>query len=563
VFNGCVYNHAELRTALEGRGRRFETHHSDTEALLQAYLDAGLACDRRLDAMFAMCVWDRRLGSLRALRDPAGEKPLWTLLDHADPGLGVFASVPGAITRLGGVLPRWRSTRPDPGSVGAWCRLGTNAASPTLDAALAEPGVWLETFSDGEVCLPLAERDDTGPRYKGLARTDARLDADRVEALLAAGVRTRLTADVPLGCFLSGGVDSALIAALARRELDELSTWTLRMPDPAYDESEAARQTAQHLGTTHHTLECETCAADDLVMLIERLGLPFGDSSLLPTYWLSRAAREHIKVALAGDGGDELFGGYDRQSIVPFAARYRGLLAALPTSLLDERDLTSRSARLARLVRAARRDGYVGLLSIFQSPQLRRLLVTRPPLPDPKLPFRLAPDPLTRDFLRYLPDDLLMKTDTASMAVGLEVRAPFLNPPLVEACLSAPLETLMPGGARKGLLKQVARRHLPDHIVDRPKRGFAIPIGEWFRTDFGGMRQLLHDHLESADPFPGLGEGGVEINMSFVRRMRREHDAAGEKSLNPWHGRDHSQRLYMLLVLSIWAKWFERVRREG
>jgi asparagine synthase (glutamine-hydrolysing) len=146
------------------------------------------------------------------------------------------------------------------------------------------------------------------------------------------------------------------------------------------------------------------------------------------------------------------------------------------------------------------------------------------------------------------------------MAVGLEVRCPFLDPKLAEAALRTPIDILMPNGERKGLLKQVARKYLPDHIVDRPKQGFAIPIGEWFRTDYGGMRQLLYDHLHSTDPFPGLAEAGVELNMKFVEQMLKEHDAAGEKSINPWHGRDHSQRLYMLLVLSIWAKWLERVR---
>ena len=182
---------------------------------------------------------------------------------------------------------------------------------------------------------------------------------------------------------------------------------------------------------------------------------------------------------------------------------------------------------------------------------------------------RLNPDkPLddmpTHDFVYYLPDDILRKTDTASMAVGLEVRAPFLSRELINRCLSTPLSTLMPGGQRKGLLRNVARKYFPPEIVDRPKMGFAIPIGEWFRSDFGSMRQLLYDHLESAEPFgpDALGINGM-INMDFVRRMLREHDAAGEKSLWPWHGRDHSQRLYMLLVMSIWAKWLGGLGRTG
>lgn len=156
----------------------------------------------------------------------------------------------------------------------------------------------------------------------------------------------------------------------------------------------------------------------------------------------------------------------------------------------------------------------------------------------------------------------MRKADTATMALALEARNPFLETELSRRALATPLSVLMPNGERKGLLKQVARKYLPPEIVDRPKQGFAIPIGDWFRNDFGAMRQLLHDHLESQNPFPGLAEAGVNINMAFVRRMLREHDAAGESSPNPWHGRDHSQRLYMLLVLSIWTKWLDRVRRD-
>ena len=159
------------------------------------------------------------------------------------------------------------------------------------------------------------------------------------------------------------------------------------------------------------------------------------------------------------------------------------------------------------------------------------------------------------DLDRYLPGDLLRKSDTASMGAALELRAPFLAARLAAAAIGTPINTLMPHGQRKGLLRAIARRYLPAEIVDRPKMGFAIPIGEWFRTDYGGMRQLLYDHLEAPDPFPGLDEAGVELNRDFIRQMLREHEAAGERSINPWHGRDHSQRLYMLLVLSIWCRW--------
>jgi asparagine synthase (glutamine-hydrolysing) len=286
--------------------------------------------------------------------------------------------------------------------------------------------------------------------------------------------------------------------------------------------------------------------------------LPFGDSSLLPTYWVCKAAREHVKVALSGDGGDELFGGYRRHTITPTLNRWRHLLRLIPDRLLDQRTPGSRQTYLARLAIAARHGGYEELLAIFPTPDLRRLLEIDHNTVGHERFYKVT-DPLRHDFERYLPDDLLRKTDTASMAVALEVRAPFLAHELVDAAMRTPLNVLMPRGERKGLLKRIARQHLPDHIINRPKRGFAIPIADWFRSDYGGMRQLLHDHLRSADPVPGLADAGVRINMDFVQQMLREHDAAGERSVNPWHGRDHGQRLYMLLVLSIWAKWLAKV----
>lgn len=376
-------------------------------------------------------------------------------------------------------------------------------------------------------------------------------------------VTSRLEADAPLGLFLSGGLDSALIAAIAHKSRPDIKAFTVRMPHPDYDESAAATETAKAIGIDHTVLDCDPKPADDLVKLIEQLGLPFGDSSLLPTYWVCKAARQHVKVALSGDGGDELFGGYRRHTINPTLNRWRHLLRLIPTTLLDQRQPSGRSTYLARLATAARYGGYSELLAIFPTPDLRRLIPELDGQPTGDDSFRRVDDPLRHDFEHYLPDDLLRKTDTASMAVALEVRAPFLARDLVDAALRTPLDILMPNGERKGLLKQVAKKYLPEHIVNRPKQGFAIPIGEWFRTDYGGMRQLLLDHLRSTDPFPGLADAGVEINMAFVEQMLKEHDAAGEESINPWHGRDHSQRLYMLLVLSIWAKWLDRVRRGG
>ncbi|USN99163.1 MAG: 7-cyano-7-deazaguanine synthase [Phycisphaeraceae bacterium] len=588
AFNGCIYNHHELRGELKMCRHRFETDHADTEVLVHAWREWGMYMQDELDGMYSMLIWDRRTGQLVTARDLAGEKPLYQA-NRAGARL-ICSCVPGCMDAPEAYPPGFED----------WVRFGAEAI-PAVPAYAVHPGEWC-------IWPPTPPRGAKVPAPRKRAMlTLARLEPQRVlhridlpllgrrhhlptrgeprsiafhprsleicTPLLHIAIMNRLEADTPLGLFLSGGLDSGLIAAIAKQHRPDIKAFTVRMPDPRMDESEAAAETAAHLGVDHTILDCDPCTgqstpADDLVHLIEQLGLPFGDSSLLPTYWVCRAAREHVKVALSGDGGDELFGGYRRHTINPTLNRWRRLLRLIPDSLLDRRCPGSRSTYLARLAVAARHGGYSELLSIFPTPDLRRLLTfSDPDIEEPDQPgddaFFAIDDPLRHDFQNYLPDDLLRKTDTASMAVALEVRAPFLARDLVDAAMRTPLDVLMPKGERKGLLKQIARRYLPDSIVDRPKQGFAIPIGEWFRTDFGGLRQLLYDHLESTEPFPGLANAGIEINMSFVRRMLTEHDAAGERSVNPWKGRDHSQRLYMLLVLSIWSRWLARIGREG
>ncbi|MEM7756339.1 MAG: asparagine synthase (glutamine-hydrolyzing) [Planctomycetota bacterium] len=564
VFNGCIYNHRELRAELEACGHVFETDHSDTEVLIHGWREWGLHMQDHLDGMYACLVWDRRTGQLAVARDMAGEKPVFS--SWVDERF-IVSSSPAGLTHL--LHTTGNGTMDGPGNEIAFERpADSDWPAPCFQL---KPRHWRvyprEPKRGGDHAppnalrsrrlRPLPDRDGSTGLRLGFIPTN--------EKLVESAITSRLEADVPLGVFLSGGLDSALIAAIAHKNRPDLRAFTVRMPHPEYDESEQAAETAAAIGVDHTILECEPNPADDLVQLIEQLGLPFGDSSLLPTYWVSKAAREHIKVALSGDGGDELFGGYCRHTIAPVLNRWRWLLRLIPTRLLDQRTPGSRSTYLARLAAAARFGGYPELLAIFPTPDMRTLA----PMfhEEHNGAFVRTDDPLRHDFETYLPDDLLRKTDTASMAVGLEVRSPFLARELVDAALRTPLDVLMPPRngrpERKGLLKNVARAYLPDHVIDRPKRGFAIPIGDWFRTDYGGMRTLLHDHLRSADPFPGLADAGIKLDLRFVERMLREHDAAGEASVNPWHGRDHSQRLYMLLVLSIWCRWLDRVRRTN
>lgn len=538
VFNGCIYNHRALRSELEQEGCRFETDHSDTEVLVHGWRAHGWDLIPKLEAMFAFAIWDRSRGSLFIASDTPGEKHTRQIVVE-DLGISAFSSESAGLMRLRVLLDRDNPTGlAEPMASTSWLQFGWG--EPLTQSLLAVGVGW-----DGPVqCHPTLL-----PKFK----RDKHLCADDVEALLDESVGQRLESDVPLCCFLSGGVDSSLIAALAKRRLGSLTTLCVRMPDAAYDESAHARRVAKHLGTDHVEIEASLAPAEDLVELIQTMGEPFGDSSLLPTYWVARAAREIAPVALTGDGGDELFMGYDRQAaalrLSGWTGRVAGLVPGSFARLMPQRDPRSRSTKLARVVRDFKGGRYDQLLAIFPDADLRQLGV------EPDRRTGRIKDPQRYDYEHYLHDDLLVKADLASMMVALETRAPFLSRELIERCLSAPADDLMPNGQRKGLLRAVARNFLPAEIVDRPKQGFAIPIGNWFRTDFGSMRRLLRDHLESSDPFPGLAQTGIEIQMAFVHRMLKEHDAAGEASINPWHGRDHSQRLYLLLVLSIWCKW--------
>ncbi|MBO6740573.1 MAG: asparagine synthase (glutamine-hydrolyzing) [Phycisphaerales bacterium] len=570
VFNGCIYNHRELRKELEGQGYVFETDHSDTEVLVHGWRarkppishnSTLLSNDAfNLDGMFAVGIWDRVRRAICISRDRYGEKPLYFVnkfpLQYYHEGSNTFryemafSSCISGITLIDPKLVPMSHPRDYSKLTEEWIRYGSAKRVPDKCSHLLCP----RTLTI-QPRVPPKHTDPPSQTVPEVTRSSS-LWHQSCQKHLEDAISSRLGADVPLGVFLSGGIDSALIATITHKQRPDVRAFTVRMPDTGFDESHDATETAKHIGIEHHILECDLHPADDLQLLIQQSGLPFGDSSLLPTYWVSKAARQHVKIALSGDGGDELFGGYRRYTINALLNKRSDLLKRIPYSLLGQRVPGSRSTYLARLVIAARFGGYSELLAIFPTPDIKQLI----PSIEDVAKFDPVDNPLHIDFYNYLPNDLLRKTDTASMSVGLEVRCPFLDPKLAEAALRTPLDILMPNGERKGLLKQVARKYLPDHIVDRPKQGFAIPIGEWFRTDYGGMRQLLYDHLHSADPFPGLAESGVELNMKFVEQMLKEHDAAGENSINPWHGRDHSQRLYMLLVLSIWAKWLERVR---
>lgn len=542
VFNGCIYNHRDLRTRFPGE---YRSDHSDSEALLHVWRHMGIACLPDLEGMFAIAAFDHDREELFLSRDLAGEKPLWFML-AADCSMLSFASTPGALWDMACAdTRRWKPAIDAP-VLSRWLWKGYDQRAPMRPIQCVPPGSAVRVrLADNRLSI---ESSRWAP---GLPDRATRPDLDALDEAIARSVRLRLDADVPTGCFLSGGIDSALIASHAaevlRRAGRTLRTFTLRMPDPAYDESDAAAATARAIGSDHLTLECDAAPVDDLTTLIDNLALPFGDSSLLPTYWLARAARHHVTVALAGDAGDELFAGYRRHLAHWLLSPAMDAVGALPTRGPNGASPKSISSMVARLAEASRHRGYDDILAIFPSPQLAMLC------PDAERllpPARQVIDAPKLDFLEYLPSDLLRKSDTATMAVALELRAPLLAPEIVRVGLGAPMSSLLAWGKTKAPLRSLAMRRVPPEIAGRPKSGFALPLPAWWRQDFGGLRTCLSDILASASPWGGV-DIGLDLPPARCRRLLDEHLSG--------HA-DHSQRLYLLLALGFWCRRLSAVR---
>ncbi|MEM9064209.1 MAG: asparagine synthase (glutamine-hydrolyzing) [Planctomycetota bacterium] len=546
VFNGCIYNNGPLRHQLKSAGARFETGSSDTEVLLQAYRNWGRDMLEQIEGMYAFGVWDARKAQVILGRDPAGEKPLYTA--RLPDGSGyAFASTASALVNFLRSIDREIERRHTPRPLGSveWVATGGGRNAPIDGVHVVPPGTRVTIqMVRGQAEAESKTHWAPPPKRERRSMVTAQQFDQSLEGIVAA----RMQSDVPLGVFLSGGVDSSLIAYYASKRMRtqqmRLLSFCLRMPDDQHDESGYAEAVAHQLGTEHQTFLYDGSPLEDLETLVRSSGLPLGDSSILPTYWLCKCARNSITVALTGDGADELFGGYQRHVAASLLDSYGPLLRIIPERLLPQRDPKSGGAKLARLIKAARNRGYADLRAVFPSHELRRLIGPQADewLKRPEAGKNVG-DPLMHDFLSYLPRDILRKVDTASMAVGLEVRAPFLDRGLIAAAFREPISALMPGRQRKGLLRRIARAHLNAELVDRPKMGFALPLARWFREDHGGLTSALGDLLKGQEPFPGLD---VTIPPKHALRLISEHKKGR---------RDHSQRLFQLLSLSVWSRW--------
>ncbi len=509
VFNGEIYNFRELRRKLIGNGHRFRTT-GDTEVLVHLYEERGARMVDDLRGMFAFALWDERRRRLLLGRDRLGIKPLYYALVD---GRLLFASELKALLRVQGLERRinWK----------AFSRLLASLTTPPSESILAgvhklEPAHVLT--ADPRQGLRVERYWDV--RFAPIeGRSEAAL-VDQRRDLLEESVRLHLVSDVPVGAFLSGGVDSSgVVAHMARSSPQQVKTFSIGFREADFSETAAARLVAETFGTDHHEriLETDTVAiVDDVAFHLDE---PFGDSSAIPAYLVSKVAAEHVKVVLSGDGGDELFAGYDRYLVerrerifrhLPAGARWtlRALARRLPGALPGR--------RYASHVSLPDEDRYLDAVTLFGSserddllrPELRDLLARHDPWREERrLLARGQGDwlaPLQHlDLTRYLPLDVLSKVDRMSMAHSLEVRVPLLDHRLVEFAATLPLEDRLRGRSTKHLLKRALSGLVPEAILQRPKRGFAIPLGRWFQGPLRGFARdlLLSPHSFARDVF--------------------------------------------------------------
>ncbi len=541
VFNGEIYNHHALRRKLQRRGHVFVSDHSDTEVLLYGYRQWGEELPKHLHGMFAFVIWDEDTRTLFMARDRTGKKPLY--LRQTSEGLRFGSLIPAVL--VGGERPAIQR-----GSLLTFLRYGYPFGEGLLEGVTeVPPAHWIRVREGRRVI----ERYWQPPP---ISKSSTRLGVvDGLREVLTEAVDARLESDVPLGCFLSGGIDSSVVAGLAQQRLserggDRLRTFSVRVPGAAYDESETAREVAAHIGAEHTVLEARPDdIAGDLRHLMTLTGDPTADSSILPTYWLCRAAREHVTVALSGDGGDELFGGYDRYRAMRLLRRHGWWLSHLPSGLFSDRRPRSLPARVRRLLEAAKSSRkpaahYHDMIHLFRDDQIRALmpgLIETEPIDAPQVPdwpgtHDRVHAAMRWDLMHYLPHVLLRKVDRASMAVALEVRCPLLDTQVCDLAGHLPDPVLMPGGCPKGVLRQLASELVPGWVASLPKKGFAIPLSDWLRGDLAGP-------LEGALRGQGLSAIGLETAPGLA--WFEEHRAGK---------RDHSHRLFALWQLALWAE---------
>lgn len=554
VFNGAIYNFRELRSRLERKGHRFRSDHSDTETIVHLYEERGVDCVHDLHGMFAFALWDANRRRLLLARDRVGKKPLY-YMQH-DGGLW-FASELKALLAVEGCL---RDINHD--AIHDYL---------TYQYVPAPQTIYRDVFKLPPANLLLWENGGCqSQRYWQLQyepkKTITHDEAiEQTEALIENAVKGRLEADVPLGCFLSGGVDSSLIVALMRRHSSgPLSTFSIGFEEEGYNELPYAREVARRFATDHHEFVVKGDAARLLPRLAWHFDEPYADMSAVPMFYLAEQTRAHVTVALNGDGGDESFAGYERYRNLPVFRHWAKLPSAFRSAIVEplaqtisrafpENTLLANVHYVNQITLAEPAWRYAAMMIMFRedmkermySPEFSRQIAGRSSLDWMISHYNRSdlPEEIDRrmncDIETYLPGDLLPKVDRTTMAVGLEGRSPLLDHRVMEFAAALPASIKMRGGILKALLKDVAARHLDRKFVERKKHGFSTPLGIWFRGD---LQDLMRDLLLSEKSQRGL------FRPEFIQKMVQDH-LSGRTN--------HHHRLWVLMCLEMWFRVFE------
>jgi asparagine synthase (glutamine-hydrolysing) len=549
VFNGEIYNFAEVRSELVARGHRFRTS-SDTEVIVHGYEEWGERCVQRFRGMFAFGLWDSTAHRLLLARDRFGVKPLY----YADlPGVGlVFGSEIKSILENADVPRGWRADALD-----AYLTLLYVPAPDTIYQAIRKlPPAHVLVAERGQVRIS-RYWDLSFPGDGDATREEEYLE--ELDRLMREAVRLRLISDVPLGAFLSGGIDSSTVVAYMKETSDTRPvTMSVGFEDQAYDEVEHAEAVARHLDCEFHALVANPQVEDLLPKLAWHFDEPFADSSAVPTYYVSKAARELVTVALSGDGGDELWAGYTRHKVEHAEQRVRGALGgasrvagwlaqALPLSVKGARSLRhlASSPDQAYALKHAYGMFEPGAKSRLYSGDFAASIRHADAFASFRDAWRDCPsrDPMDRalyvDARTYMIDDVLTKVDRMSMAVSLEAREPLLDHKLLEFAARVPMALKLKNGRSKYLLRRLLEKRVPASIIDRPKRGFAAPIGEWLR---GPLRAMTTELLLDGR----LRDRGIFEPREVARLWSEHRDGRA----------DHRHRLWQLIMLELWFRRF-------
>jgi len=553
VFNGEIYNFQQVRAELQALGHVFQTH-SDTEVIVQAWAAWGEDCVRKLRGMFAFAIWDQRRRSLLLARDRLGKKPLV----YCPLGLDIlFGSEIKAILASPSVPRRLRLL-----SLHDYLTYQYVPHPHTMfDGILKLPPGHTLLWKDGHTSVEEYWRPPFGPPIN-ITLPEA---SERIRDLLDEATRIRLMSEVPLGAFLSGGIDSSIVVALMARHMPEpVKTFSIGFEEKRYDELKYARLAAQRIGADHHEFIVRPDAVEILPKLAWHYDEPFADSSAVPTYYVSQQTRQHVTVALTGDAGDEGFAGYSRYKAMRLAAAFdhaphwlrdwlaQGAWRAIPDTLRSG-TLRRRARRFLAALALDPCSRYTRWCCAFDdelkaqvcSEDMQAAVAGFPSSRIFAQEYAQVPglDFVARtlfvDYRRYLPDDLNLKVDIASMAHSLECRSPFLDHRVVEFAATLPTRLKLRGMTSKFLLKHAFRDLLPKEILHRPKMGFGVPIAEWFR---GPLKDLARDTLLS----PAFFANGW-FSESGVRRLVDDHTQGRH---------DHGYRLWALLMFELWRQRF-------